>query len=101
MKFEEGVVKRALEIIDEQEQLNLLRQDIGRLINEANHTIYILQGVKDIYEDVLIDQLAMDLKIKPISNYRLTLIKEFIRRNISKTAASKIKSRVGEFLSII
>lgn len=101
MKFEEEVVKRALEIIDEQEQLKLLQQDIGRLINEANHTIYILQGVKDIYEDVLIEQLSKDLKIKPINNYRLNLIKEFIRRNISKTAASKIKSRVGEFLSII
>ncbi|MFX0082124.1 MAG: hypothetical protein ACFE94_10265 [Candidatus Hodarchaeota archaeon] len=101
MKFEEGIVKRALEIIDEQEQLKLLQQDIGRLINEANHAIYILQGIKDIYEDELIDQLSKDLKIKTISNYRLALIKEFIRRNISKTLASKIKSRVGEFLSII
>ena len=101
MKFEEGILKRALEIIDEQEQLNLLQQDIGRLINEANHTTYILQDIKDIYEDELIDQLSKDLKIKAISNYRLNLIKEFIRRNISKTLASRIKSRVGEFLSII
>lgn len=101
MKFEEGVVKRALEIIDEQEQLKLLQQDIGRLITEANHATYFLQDVKNVYEDELIEQLSKDLKIKPISNYRLNLIKEFIGRNISKALASKIKSRVGEFLSII
>jgi len=101
MKFEEGIVKRALEIIDEQEQLKLLQQDIGRLINEANHATYILQDIKEIYEDELIDQLSKNLKIKTINNYRLNLIKEYIRRSISKTLASKIKSRVGEFLSII
>lgn len=101
MKFEEAILKRALEIIDEQEQLNLLQQDIGRLINEANHATYILQDIKDIYEDELIEQLSKDLKIKAINNNRLNLIKEFIRRNISKTLASRIKSRVGEFLSII
>ena len=101
MKFEEGIVKRALEIIDEQEQLKLLQQDIGRLINEANHATYILQDIKEIYEDELIEQLSKNLKIKTISNYRLNLIKEYIRRSISKTLASKIKSRVGEFLSII
>ena len=101
MKFEEEVVKRALEIIDEQEQLKLLQQDIGRLITEANQATYFLQDVKHVYEDELIEQLSKDLKIKPISNYRLNLIKEFIGRNISKSLASKIKSRVGEFLSII
>jgi len=101
MKFEEGILKRALEIIDEQDQLNLLQQDIGRLINEVNHTTYILQDRKDIYEDELIEQLSKDFKIKAINNYRLNLIKEYIRRNISEEIASKIKSRVGEFLSII
>jgi len=101
MKFEEGIVKRALEIIDEQEQLKLLQQDIGRLINEANHATYILQDIKEIYEDELIEQLSKNLKIKTINNYRLNLIKEYIRRSISKTLASRIKNRVGEFLSII
>ncbi|MFX1374457.1 MAG: hypothetical protein ACFFA0_01475 [Promethearchaeota archaeon] len=101
MKFEEEIVGRALEIIDEQEQLKLLQQDIGRLIEEAKHAAYILQDIKGIYEDELIEQLSKDLKTKTINNYRLNLIKEFISRNISKSLASKIKSRVGEFLSII
>ena len=101
LKFEEGIVKRALEIIDEQEQLKLLQQDISRLINEAKFVISILENVKEIYEDDLIGQISKEFKIKKINNYRLNLIKEFIRRNISKKLVLKIKSRVGEFLSKI
>lgn len=101
LKFEEGIVKRALEIIDEDEQIKLLQQDIIRLVNEANHAAFIIQEVNEIYEDDLVNQLAKGLNIKKINNYRFNLIKEFIRRNISKTLVSKIKSRVGEFLSII
>ena len=101
LKFEEGIVKRALDIIDEQEQLRLLQQDIARLINEAKFTISILETVKEIYEDNLISQISKEFKIKKITNYRLNLIKEFIRRNISKKLVLKIKSRVGEFLGNI
>jgi hypothetical protein len=101
LKFEEGIVKRALDIIDEQEQLNLLQQDIARLINEATFVISILENVKEIYEDDLVRQLSKKYKGGKINNYRLNLIKEFIRRNISKKLVLKIKSRVGEFLSII
>ncbi|MHA2281914.1 MAG: hypothetical protein ACXAC5_13810 [Promethearchaeota archaeon] len=101
LKFEEGIVKRALDILDDQEQLNLLQQDIARLINESKFVITILDHVKEIYEDELIGQLSKEFKIKKINNYRFSLIKEFIRRNISKKLVSKIKSRVAEFLSNI
>ncbi|MFX1326188.1 MAG: hypothetical protein ACFE8N_14655 [Promethearchaeota archaeon] len=101
LKFEEGIVRRALEIIDEDEQIKLLQQDIIRLVNEANHAAFIIQDVNEIYEDDLVNQLTKGLNVKKINNYRFNLIKEFIRRNISKNLVSKIKSRVGEFLSII
>ena len=101
LKFEEGILKRALEIFDEQEQLKLLQQDIAKLVGEANYTAAFLQDVKEIYENELISELSKGLNIKKINSYRLSLIKEFIRRNISKKLVSKIKSRVGEFLSII
>ena len=101
LKFEEGILIRALDIIDEQEQLNLLQQDIARLINEATFVISILGNVKEIYEDDLVRQLSKKFKVGKINNYRLNLIKEFIRRNISRKLVLKIKSRVGEFLSII
>jgi len=101
LKFEESIVKRALDIIDEQEQLKLLKQDITRLINEAKFVISVLNDGNELYEDDLVKQLSKEFKIKKINNYRLNLIKEFIRRNISKKLVLKIKSRVGEFLSNI
>ncbi|MHA2036838.1 MAG: hypothetical protein ACW972_04770 [Promethearchaeota archaeon] len=101
LKFEEGIVKRALNIIDEQEQLRLLQQDIARLINEAKFSIQLLEIVKDIYEDELIDKISKKFKIKKINNYRFNLITEFIKRNVSKKLVLKIKNRVGEFLSNI
>lgn len=101
LKFEERILKRALDIIDEQEQLNLLQQDIARLINEANFIISVLNKGSEYYEDDLINQLSRDFKMKKINNYRLNLIKEFIRRNVSKKLVLKIKNRVGEFLGSI
>ncbi|MFX1522823.1 MAG: hypothetical protein ACFFCC_04880 [Promethearchaeota archaeon] len=101
LKFEEEIIERALGILDEQEQIKLLRQDISRLINEAEFVISLLEGVNEMYEDDLIDQISKEFKIKKINNYRFNLIKEFIRRNVSKKLVSKIKSRVGEFLSNI
>jgi hypothetical protein len=101
LKYEEQIVKRALEIIDEEEQLKLLQQDISNLIREIQYTVSILQDVEEIYDNELIEKISRGLSIKKISNYRLSLIKEFIRRNISKKIVSKIKNRVGEFLSVI
>ncbi|MFX1567644.1 MAG: hypothetical protein ACFFCV_04665 [Promethearchaeota archaeon] len=101
LKFEEQVIKRALEIIDEDEQIKLMQQDIAQLINEVHYTVSILETFDQIYEDDLIEKVSKALSIKKISNYRLILIKEFIRRNISKKIVSKIKNRVGEFLSVI
>ena len=35
LKFEEQIIRRALDIIDEEEQLKLLQQDIRQLVNEV------------------------------------------------------------------
>lgn len=101
LKFEELIIKRALGIIDEDEQLKLLQQDISKLINEVHYTVSILDDVDAIYDDELITKISKALSIKKISSYRLNLIKEFIRQNISRKIVSKIKNRVGEFLSVI
>ncbi|MFX1387894.1 MAG: hypothetical protein ACFE9M_11810 [Promethearchaeota archaeon] len=101
LKFEEGIVKRALDIIDEQEQLKLLQQDISTLISEAHYTVSILQDFDRIYDDELIEKISKAFSMKKISTHRLNLIIEFIRRNISKKIISKIKNRIGEFLSVI
>ncbi|MFX1364830.1 MAG: hypothetical protein ACFFCE_07275 [Promethearchaeota archaeon] len=101
LKFEEDIIKRAIEIMDGEQQIMLLRQDIINFVKEVKYTISVLKDISEIYEDELIEKISNDLQIKKINNYRLNLIKEFIKRNISKSLASKIKSRVGKFLSVL
>jgi hypothetical protein len=101
LTFEEQIIERALEIIDEEEQLNLLQTDISNFVSEVHYAVSILQDFDEIYDDELIDKVSNALNIKKISSYRLSLIKVFIRRNISKKFVEKIKNRVGEFLSVL
>lgn len=101
LRFEEQIIRRALEIIDEEEQLKLLQQDISNLVSEVNYVVSILRDVDYIYDEEIVTKLSRAFNLEKISNYRLDLIKEFIRQNISRKVASKIKNRVGEFLSVI
>ena len=101
LKFEEEIIKRALDIIDEKEQLELMQQDIAKFIDIVNCTVAILDKEKEIYEDDLVEKITKSLNIKKINNYRLNLIKEFIRQNISYKIVSKIKNKVEEFLSVL
>ncbi|MFX0186386.1 MAG: hypothetical protein ACFE8A_01485 [Candidatus Hodarchaeota archaeon] len=101
LKFEEDILKKALEIIDEEEQLVLIQQAIAKLIKEAEYTKSVLEDVKEIYEDDLIEQISRDLMIPKITNSRLSLIKNFIRQRFSPKLASKIKNKVEEFLELL
>ena len=101
LKFEESMLKKALEIIDEEEQLVLIQQTIAKLIKEAEYSKGILENVKEIYEDDLMEQLSRDLMIPKISHYRLNLIKSFIRQRFSPKLASRIKNKVEEFLDLL
>ncbi len=101
LKFEEEMIKNATEIIDDDEQIILLQQSIAKLIKEAEHSKSILENVKEIYEDELIERLCKDLMIAKIDHYRLTLIKYFIKQRFSPKLASKIKNKVEEFLDLL
>ena len=99
LKFEETFVKKALEIINPEEQIILIQQDINNFLKEINHNIRILEDVKEIYDTDLGDQLSKDLKISKISKQRLNLLRNFILRNVSEDLAKKIQNKVQEFLS--
>jgi hypothetical protein len=101
MEFEETIVKKALEIIDEEEQRVLLKQDINNLLKEVEHSVKILEDTKEIYDTELIDVLAKDLKAPKMSKARLNLIRKFIKMNISEDLAAKIKNKVQEFLNFL
>lgn len=102
LTFEEEVIQKACDIIDEDEQLIILQKETQKLINEVKKAAEILEHVKkEIYEDDLIEELTKELNIPKISHYRLVLIKQFIRRRISEELAGKIKNKVEEFLNLL
>ena len=101
LKFEEDIIKKAVEIIDEEEQLLLMQQGIAKLINEAEFTKDLLENIREIYEDDLMERIAKEMMIPKITHYRLSLIKNFIRQRYSAKLASKIKNKVEEFLDLL
>jgi len=101
LKFEEEIISKSLEILDDDEQIIILRQEIAKLIKEAERAAQILTEVDEIYEDQLIEKITRDLMVPKITNYRLSLIKQFIRRRFNPKLASKIKNKVEEFLNLL
>ena len=103
LKFEESMLEKAFEIIDEEEQLILMQQTIAKFIKEAEYTKSLLEdeNLKEIYEDDLIDKLSLDLMIPKINHYRLSIIKNFIKQRFSPKLAAKIKNKVEEFLDLL
>ena len=101
LKFEESMLKKSLEIIDDNEQLIIIQQDISKFIKEADLAKNILERVKEIYKEDLIDEMATQLKAPKINKYRLNLIKDFISQRHSDKLAKRIKNKVQEFLNLL
>ncbi|KKK40600.1 hypothetical protein LCGC14_0500770 [marine sediment metagenome] len=96
LKFEKQILRRVLDIIDENEQLKLLQQEISNLFKEEEYTLTILNDVKEISASELIRQISKSLNIPSIKSYRVSLIKELIKRRNSPAQANKIKTRFGK-----
>jgi len=90
LKFEEFLVKEALEIIDEQEQLFVIKQKVSPFIKEAECALNILEKTNQISKKELIKQISKELMKKKISNYRLNLIIEFINQRFTPKLTAKI-----------
>lgn len=101
LKFEEEIIKNALEIINEEEQIFLLQQSISNFIYEAEFVKNVLEKVKDIYDDDLIEKVSRELMMPKISRYRISLIKDFIKQRFSPKLSEKIKNKVEEFLNLL
>ncbi|MFW9947856.1 MAG: hypothetical protein ACFFDX_13610 [Candidatus Odinarchaeota archaeon] len=101
LKFEEEIIRKALDILDEEEQVILIQKNISKLVIEAEYVKTVLEKVKEIYEEDLINQIARELMLPKPSYYRIKLIKDFIKQRYSPKLAVKIKSKVDEFLSLL
>lgn len=99
--FEEEIIKKVLEILDENEQITLIQQNILKLIREAEYVIRVLEKENDVFEEDLMENMSRELMISKPNRYRISLIKEFIKQRSSPKLANKIKSKVEDFLSLL
>jgi len=90
--FEKSIISNALGKKDKREQLKYLAQYINQFINDVEITQNLLENVKSIKEKELLKKLKEKLILSTIDKNRISLIKEFINRRISKEVGSKIKN---------
>ncbi|MFX1256824.1 MAG: hypothetical protein ACFFAN_03115 [Promethearchaeota archaeon] len=91
LKFEENLVKRALEIFNVKEQIFLIEQLVSKFIKEVECFLNILETTDQISEKQLIKSVSKELMKTKISKYRLNLVIEFINRRFSPKLSSRIK----------
>jgi len=90
--FEKSIISNALGKKDKREQLKYLAQYINQFINDVEITQNLLENVKSIKEKELLKKLKEKLILSTIDKNRISLMKEFINRRISKEVGSKIKN---------
>jgi len=101
LKFEEELIKPALEILNENEQLKLVQHGIMTFIRQAEYVKSLLEKVKFIDSEDLIEKISRELLESKVNNYLVALIKDFISQRYSTKLAEKIKNKVEEFLKFI
>ncbi len=101
LKFEEELIKKALGIIDDEEQLIIIQQGIDSFLKEVEYVKTTLEAVEEIYMNDLIEKMSKDLRMAKINKYHFDLIKEYIQNRISSTLVKKIKNKVHEFLGLL
>jgi len=101
LKFEEEIVKKALDIIDVQGQNIIIKKEIEKFLIQANKIVDLLKQVKNIYDVDLIAKLSDELMQPKISNDHLTALREYIARKYDPKIVKKIKNKVGEFLQFL
>ena len=89
--FEKSIIRNALGKKDKREQLKYLAQYINQFIGDVEITYNLLENVESIREKELLKKLKEKLILSTIDKNRISLIKEFINRRISKRVGSKIR----------
>ncbi len=101
LKFEEFIIRKAMEMIDHDEQLFIIKQEIMNFINEAEEIKNILEGTQAIYKKDLINTLSENLSLPKINISRLNLILTFLDQRYSRKSSRKVRKKVEEFLNFL
>ncbi len=89
--YETHIINYALKRTDPKEQTKIISDSIGRFISDSEFAKTILDGVKKISEKEFIKTLDEKLALTTINKYRMALINEFLRRQVSVDLLKKIK----------
>lgn len=94
LKYEEAIVKKARNIINENEQLVILQQEIMKLLRDAEFA----RGILNLYDEISRDDFSLELskkmRISKLDKNYFNMIKLFIERRFSKELLNKIKKKV-------
>ena len=82
VKFEEEIIKKALEIFNPTEQVKLLQRDIKSFIRKAESVKAILDENPDISNKELIKLVSRDFRIPKLSKNEIVSINEFIDQRL-------------------
>ncbi len=83
LKFEDAIIKKALELFNEDERLKLVRHFISNFIKEAEAVKDILEVDGNISKNEIIRKLSNQLRIPMINKDRFNLIREFLKQRFS------------------
>ena len=96
LKYEEAIVKKALDIFNEDEQLVILQQEIMRLVRDAE----LARGILDYYDEISRDDFSTELtkkmRISKMDKGYLNMIKLFVEKRFSKELVDKIKKKIKD-----
>jgi hypothetical protein len=99
IRFEENIVKKSLDIINEGEQVVLFKQEISNLFKDVNYIIDLLEQTEKITESQIINQHSKYfLKPKIKSNYFKVLL-NLVNQRQGSYLISKIKGKTAKSLS--
>ncbi len=83
LKFEDTIVKKALELFNDDERLKLVRHFISNFIKEAEAVKDIIDVDGNISKNEIIRKLSNQLRIPMINKDRFNLIREFLKQRFS------------------
>jgi hypothetical protein len=94
LKYEEGILRKALAIFNEGEQFVILQQEIAKLARDSE----LARGILDYYDEISRDEFSVELtkktRITKIDKGYINMIKLFVEKRFSKELVDKIKKKI-------
>jgi len=92
LTFEQNVMRKALDILDDESQSVIIQQDLETLMKKAKFVTDIIKDKSQIYEDDLKELIKKEFSDNGMSDYDIIMLKQVVQRRF-KGDINKIKIR--------